>query len=254
MPYECRILPHLIADGPTQMAIDEALLDSVASSPRAAVFRTYEWSVPTLSLGYFQSIAEVDSDPRWNGKPVVRRATGGGALWHDRELTYAIVVPAGHPLARPSSALYAAVHESLSGWLRGAQVSARRRGASPRPPGSKPFLCFADRDDDDVVVGNGDRPIKLVGSAQRRRAGAVLQHGSILLARSPDTPELPGLVDVSPLAAEADSSQWVEAIRRILPEVVGDTLRVDDLTLTERRRSDDLRRGIYADATWTRKR
>lgn len=254
MPRECRILPHLVADGPTQMAIDEALLESVASDTRAAVFRTYEWSEPTLSLGYFQSIAEVAPGSRWEGKPTVRRATGGGALWHDREVTYAIVIPAGHPLARPSSALYAAVHDTLAGLLRDAGVAARRRGTFARPPGPKPFLCFVDRDDDDVIVGVGDHHVKLVGSAQRRRAGVVLQHGSVLIAQSPDTPELPGLAELSPAGSEVGPERWVGAIREALPTVVGTDRRVDTLTDDERRMTDILRRDVYDNPSWTRRR
>ena len=114
----CHVLPHEAADGPTNMARDEALLDAVAADPAAALLRTYEWSEPTLSLGYFQHSADLEADPRWRGAPVVRRATGGGALWHDREVTYAVIVPAHHPLARPSSALYAATHDAIAARLR----------------------------------------------------------------------------------------------------------------------------------------
>ena len=78
MTMICRVLPHAVGDGPTNMALDEALLDSVGSDPAKAVLRTYEWTPPTLSLGYFQSIAEVETDPRWAGVPIVRRPTGGG--------------------------------------------------------------------------------------------------------------------------------------------------------------------------------
>ena len=102
----CRILPHDRGDGPSNMAMDEALLDSVADDPTMAVVRTYEWSMPTLSLGYFQKMEEVAADPRWASVPIVRRPTGGGALWHDREVTYAVVVPSAHPASRPSRSLY----------------------------------------------------------------------------------------------------------------------------------------------------
>ena len=98
----CRVLPHEVGDGPTNMATDEALLESVAAKASSAVVRTYSWSVPTLSLGYFQPIARAEAEPRWRGVPIVRRPSGGGALWHDREVTYAVVVPRSHPLSRRS--------------------------------------------------------------------------------------------------------------------------------------------------------
>src|SRR5947209_20176933 len=93
MTTTVRVLPHESGDGPWNMALDEALLDSVAADPSRAVLRTYSWSVPTLSLGYFQRFAESQADPRWRSVPIVRRPTGGGALWHDREVTYAVVIP-----------------------------------------------------------------------------------------------------------------------------------------------------------------
>src|SRR4051812_5496180 len=115
------------------MALDEALLDAVAEDPSAAWLRTYGWTAPTLSLGYFQRWADAQADPRWRDAPIVRRPTGGGAIWHDRELTYALVVPGQHPLARPSTALYRAVHEAIAGLLRARGLAADRRGAAIAP-------------------------------------------------------------------------------------------------------------------------
>lgn len=259
----CRVLPHSSGDGPTNMALDEALLDSVASDPTSSLVRTYEWSIPTLSLGYFQKISEAEADPRWLGAAIVRRPTGGGALWHDLEITYAVVVPSTHPLARPSSALYRAIHEAIAKWLRIHHVPAHRRGpeASDDEPASKrPFLCFSDRDDDDVVVG----PVKLVGSAQRRRAGAVLQHGSLLLGRSPTTPELLGLRQVARrqtrhLTPEPNEfarvvAGWATILRDILPIALDGMTSLRDFTDWERDRADVLKRHIYENPAWTRRR
>ena len=250
----CRVLPHEVADGPRNMAVDEALLDSVAGDPTASVVRTYAWSEPTLSLGYFQPFAAVEAETRWRGRPVVRRATGGGALWHDREITYAVVIPADHPLARPSTALYRAIHRAIGDHLRAAGVEARRRGeAAARPAPTRPFLCFADRDADDIVAG----AIKLVGSAQRRRSGAVLQHGSLLLARSPTTPELPGLGDLTapgPVGAAAQADRWRAVLAAALPAALGTEAISAELTDCERDRADTLRRDIYATTGWARRR
>ena len=166
MSNVCRVLPHESGDGPWNMALDEALLDSVAADPSRAVLRTYSWSIPTLSLGYFQSTAEMEADPRWRSVPIVRRPTGGGALWHDREVTYAVVVPSTHPAARPSRTLYRAVHQAIGARLRSMGVEAARRGEVKirEVPGPRPFLCFTDRDPEDIVYWYGT---KLVGSAER---------------------------------------------------------------------------------------
>ena len=246
----CIVLPHEAADGPSNMALDEALLDFVALNPTSAALRTYEWTAPTLSLGYFQSYREIEADPRWAGVPIVRRPTGGGALWHDREITYAAVVPGDHPAARPSRELYRIIHAAIVEELRSLGITAGRRGDGP--PGEfsagRPFLCFTGRDSEDIIV-NGS---KLVGSAQRRRSGAVLQHGSLLLGRSARTPELPGLSDLASVATDAPA--WSERLRSVLPRALG--LRpVTDRPPTEvSRRAEALVSGRYADRSWTRRR
>ena len=250
MTTTCRLLPHERADGPWNMALDEALLDAVAADPTMAVLRTYEWSVPTLSLGYFQSIGEAEADPRWASVPVVRRPTGGGALWHDLEVTYAVVVPSTHPAVRPSRSLYRVIHQAIADHLRSRGIPAARRGeVDPGGnPANRPFLCFTDRDSDDIIFRN----VKLVGSAQRRRSGAILQHGSLLLGRSPTTPGLPGLCDLAPLWM--DPSGWGDLLRAILPRALGLTPAIDDVRADERWRAESLRSDRYANPSWTRRR
>ena len=232
------------------MALDEALLDSVSADPAAAILRTYEWSEPTLSLGYFQAIADAEGDPRWAGRSVVRRLTGGGALWHDREITYAIIIPGRHPASRPSSALYRAVHGAIAEGLRASGVAATRRGDGPggESPAPRPFLCFRDRDADDIILG----PAKLVGSAQRRRAGAVLQHGSLLLAASPTTPDLPGLADLAP--SGANQVDWAKFLREALPRALGLVAAGAEARPEERAAAGRLRREVYSDPAWTGRR
>ncbi len=120
------------------MARDEALLDLVTREPGSAALRTYGWTEPTLSLGYFQTIAEARTDPRWRDVPIVRRPTGGGAIWHDRELTYALAVPRAHPLSRRSGELYRGVHEAIAELLHALGADARRRGETGRDLGRRP--------------------------------------------------------------------------------------------------------------------
>lgn len=246
----CVIVPYRVAEGPENMALDAALLERVAMAPEMAFLRTYGWRTPTLSLGYFQSLAEARSDSRWSGVPVVRRPTGGGAIWHHHELTYAIIVPATHRAARPVSLLYRTVHESIGCVLQAQGVEVRRRGDSDDKVAElrRPFLCFTDRDPEDLVTASS----KLVGSAQRKSKGAVLQHGSILLRASDRTPELPGVSDLG--GASTRSREWAEVVSGAV--VAG--LELEPLEgpipagVVDRAR--ELERLVYRDPSWTARR
>ena len=246
----CHILPHADADGASNMATDEALLEAVAHDPSVAYFRTYGWTEPTLSLGYFQTLSEALSDPRWREVALVRRPTGGGAIWHDREITYALAVPRDHPLSRQSKVLYQAVHGAIAALLDETGVSARRRGeagaSDPRTP--RPFLCFTDCDAEDLVLGTA----KVVGSAQRRRAGAVLQHGSLLLARSPHTPELPGVAELA--SASDPPRRWAERLASRVPVAIGFRTQAVDWPPDIVRLAASIAENIYRNSSWTSRR
>jgi lipoyl(octanoyl) transferase len=232
------------------MAMDEALLDAVADDPSMAVVRTYEWTTPTLSLGYFQRMADVSADPRWASTPIVRRPTGGGALWHDIEVTYAVVIPSTHPASRPSRLLYQTVHEAIAEQLRSFGIPATRRGGANEQMAdrNRHFLCFTDCDEQDIVVRN----VKVVGSAQRRRGGAVLQHGSLLLGRSRMTPELPGLNDLG--LNFTDSANWAERLRAVLTEALRIPAVVDQFRPEEQHKASSLRDQVYDNPEWTLRR
>jgi lipoate-protein ligase A len=257
-----RILPHEAASGAANMALDEALLEEVASDPSHAYIRTYEWSTPTLSLGYFQRIADAESDPRFREVPIVRRATGGGALWHDLEITYSVVIPAQHPLSRRAQELYRAIHWTIGRVIEERGIEVARRGdksivldqsisrAKTFTTAARPFLCFADRDPEDLV----SHEIKIVGSAQRRRVGAVLQHGSVLLSRSTVTPELPGISDLLERPEAESPSSWsipiVESIARTL-DLLNEAVEIPERI---RQRAQELEKSIYSNDGWTRRR
>jgi lipoate-protein ligase A len=232
------------------MGLDEALLEGVAKDPSRGYFRTYEWTTPTLSLGYFQHRDHADADPRWRGAPIVRRLTGGGAIWHDRELTYAIALPDTHPLAARTASLYRAVHAAIADCLGRFGVNVRRRGEAEAASGTRvrPFLCFADRDADDLVVGVA----KVVGSAQRRRRGVLLQHGSILLARSTSTPELPGVNDLAGLSLAADECSAL--LKTSVPEALGLVPDPGEIPGEIRRRGEELALSVYGSSHWTDRR
>ena len=165
------------------MERDTALLSQVAAGERPAL-RLYGWETPTLSLGRFQSDDEVDHDAcRRLGVTVVRRPTGGKALLHGSDLTYAVVIPRPPGADGSVDAVYCRLAGGLVAGLArlGVEAAIARHeptdasGAAVRPGP----VCFTSMQGADLRVG--DR--KLCGSAQVRRGGAVLQHGSILLDR-----------------------------------------------------------------------
>jgi lipoate-protein ligase A len=223
------------ARGTWNMALDEALLLQAAEGGPPTL-RLYGWEQPTLSLGYFQRNADRQLHRPSLPCAAVRRTTGGGAILHDRELTYSCALPSGHRLARRAEDLYYAIHKSIVLALAQLGFIARLQSCGPSastparnaasnhgcsatqsisvaksaemPP--QPFLCFQRRTAGDVVLGEQ----KIAGSAQRRCRGAVLQHGSILLARSEYAPELRGIGDLQsrPIAAGELSDALLQAL------------------------------------------
>jgi lipoate-protein ligase A len=217
---EIRLLFDPPASGAWNMAVDEALLETAATSGLATL-RFYAWEEPTLSLGYFQSAADRLEHPASLNCPLVRRASGGGAIIHDRELTYSIALP--QRVARPETAteLYDTAHETLIELLATLGVTASlfrtslgSCGSSRSDNKGEPFLCFERRTCGDVVCGHA----KIAGSAQRRRRGVVLQHGSVLLARSKAAPTLLGIEELTGRHWMVDqlANAWKSAILRRL--------------------------------------
>lgn len=186
---QCRLLPLETADGPTNMAADEVLLESAVASEQPAL-RFYGWSAATLSLGYFQPAAARFNHPTLRTLPWVRRPTGGEALVHDRELTYALVLPADLTNLADGNSWPRRLHAIIRGVLADLQVASQLASEESR---RGDFLCFLHTTPQDLLIGQH----KIVGSAQRKRHGGILQHGSILLASCPFTPELPGIVELT---------------------------------------------------------
>lgn len=203
---EWRLILSPPLPGAWNMAIDEALQATVRTTG-VPVLRFYAWSPPAVSVGYFQDVkGEVDlAACAAAGVDVVRRTTGGRAVLHADEITYAVVLPLDYPDLPSgvvpsyrwlSSALVAGLqsigipadfttaahtrrharHERLEPYAPKDRLAAHERQAPPDLPGSD-AACFAAPSWYEVAV-NGR---KVVGSAQTRRGGALLQHGSLLL-------------------------------------------------------------------------
>lgn len=176
--------------GAWNMAVDEALLDLAAQSGIATV-RIYAWDQPTLSLGYFQDVGGYQCEERWNQLPAVRRLTGGGAILHHHEITYSCCLPAQAFKAFRPIELYSRVHQAAIDVLAAHNMLATFRGDMPGDDSQ--FLCFTRGDERDVLLGGK----KILGSAQRRRRGAVLQHGSLITRTSEHAPEITGAFDIA---------------------------------------------------------
>ncbi|MEA2574343.1 MAG: lipoyl(octanoyl) transferase [Chloroflexia bacterium] len=191
-----RLLTGFDLPGPLNMAIDEALLDSVIAGG-VPVVRFYTWGPATLSLGTNQAVGEIDREAcAARGFGLVRRLTGGRAVLHQHELTYSVIARENDPrvsggVVESYRKISAALVEGLQ--TLGASVSlaapdrALLRAMSARrvltldegydaPEGSS-AVCFDAASAYELTAGGK----KLVGSAQARRGGALLQHGSILL-------------------------------------------------------------------------
>lgn len=190
------------------MAVDEALL-CTAAELRHATLRLYSWSQPTLSLGYFQNLAQRTSHAASCNCPLVRRPSGGGAIVHDRELTYSFVHPVSSGVGA-AAAIYNLFHQAFAEVLSTWGVPATLWQSSAAQDSPAPFLCFLRRNRGDVICAGA----KVLGSAQRRHRGALLQHGSVLLARSSAAPELPGIEELVQVDIPPDELQdrWVRKL------------------------------------------
>lgn len=176
-----RLLDTGYLDGPTNMAVDEAIQHLHALGEAPPTLRFYRWQPACLSLGYFQSADSVDfARLRARGLGFVRRPTGGRAILHDRELTYSVVA------REDESRVAGGVVESYRRISAGLVAGLLRLGApvetAPSAHGegrvhSRNAACFDVPSDYEVTVGGR----KLVGSAQTRKRGVILQHGSLLL-------------------------------------------------------------------------
>ena len=182
------------------MAIDEAILWAVAEGKAPPTLRFYGWQPPCLSIGYSQSMGEVDVDRcREAGIDFVRRPTGGRAILHADELTYSVVAPQTEPrVAGGVIESYRRLSTGLVAGLRALGVDAGQAlmpSPPPYPPSPSPKVgrggggrrgervrapsaaCFDAPSSYEITVGGK----KLVGSAQVRKRGVVLQHGSLPL-------------------------------------------------------------------------
>jgi len=243
---------RLILDPPAagrwNMAVDEMLLET-AGQRGEPTLRFYGWSPAALSLGYFQPHAERRALAALERLDWVRRPSGGGAIVHDREATYSLVVRPDHSLTRRGDALYRLVHDVLVELLREAGVHARVIEAFERtPPVGERFLCFQRRAVGDVLLGDH----KIAGSAQRKRRGAILQHGSILLDASPAAPDLPGIETL--IGRALPPELLTERFPAALAGRLGEPVHLVPLSAAERDHAARIEREMFGTPQWNERR
>ena len=258
-----RLLVEGAQPGAWNMAVDETLAEAVDAGRSAPALRLYRWSPPCLSLGFSQPYAAADAAfCAAHGVDVVRRPTGGRAVLHQHELTYAVAAPLGEgPFTQELQVAYRAICRALVAGLRAVGVAAELAGEPPggmiKPTAAIP--CFVGPAAGEVVAGGR----KLVGSAMRRIGGAILQHGSILerwdgalqagaLGLADDSSLRPAVVTIADLVVEAPAPERLAAaIAAGFTAVLGVSLEGSELSGEERARAAFLARERYGHERFT---
>lgn len=238
-----RLMPEIIASGATHMAIDAWVLDQLIHQQHEPTLRFYRWQPAAISLGYHQKRwPEHWQTLHWQEKPLdlVRRPTGGRAVLHQGDFTYAITLPM---LSDRRQDLYRHICDALiAAWQRlGVPL---RYGTAGRGYRHEPN-CFATATTADLVTDAG---YKLIGSAQLRRERSLLQHGSMRLW--PDRAlhrqvfgEAVSEAGPPTVIPEQPSDEWlqqlVELIAAAIQQSLGVTFNPKPLTVTEQQAAFD---------------
>lgn len=209
VPKLWRLIESPADNGAHNMAVDVALSETVRDTGQP-VLRFYRWWPPCISFGRNQPARGQydEGEAKRRGIDFVRRPTGGRAVYHHHEITYAVIV-GDRQLGGPRRT-YEAIHKSLLAGLRllGAAIDLVDPGIALRP---STVPCFQEVDGGAIVAGKR----KLVGSAQLRQSGVLLQHGSILLTgdQSPTTE----LLKVNWRADDRDRPAALDELLQVLP-------------------------------------
>ncbi len=261
--------------GAANMAIDQAIAEACAAGESLPTLRFYQWKPPAVSLGRHQPYAEVDEAAvAAAGYEIVRRPTGGRAILHTDEFTYSVAGPQGESrLAGGVMDSYLNISNALLAGLLRLGVAAHKAPASVRVGSDVSAACFEVPSAYEITAGGR----KLIGSAQSRRAGYVLQHGSLPLYG--DITRLIDVLVLEPATADAlradlavractlaqaldvaDDSSPVQyaavcaAMRQGFEETLALSFKPSSLAPGELRRAAALIREQFAAEEWTRQR
>jgi lipoate-protein ligase A len=248
-------------DGQLNMAVDEALMESVGNGDSPASLRLYGFDPPTLSFGRFQRIRD---KIRWEavrreGITLVRRPTGGQAVLHDRELTYSVILHRDHLQPFQKREIYRFIAELLlEGLMR---LGIRGRSTRKRIGDLHNPDCFRATGEYEIASRSAK---KLIGSAQVVNRSASLQHGAIPLDMSyrrigrylelnpADTVEEPSCLSAE-LGTAVSFAQAVKAFAEGFDAALRErsaTLQTGTLTESESRRAEELLQNKYSGDAW----
>ena len=272
-PHWRLIIEESPRSGAANMAVDEAIAEAAADGGVPPSLRFYRWHLPTVSLGRHQKAADVDEAQLvTRGYDLVRRTTGGRAILHTDELTYSVAGPITDPLmAGGVMDAYLRFSNALLSGLKVLGLAAHKAGARTRATRDLSAVCFEAPSAYEITAGG----LKLLGSAQSRRKGYVLQHGSLplrgditrlvdVLAVSPAEKErlrqqLPRLATTLADALDLPPDSESLAFPRValaMAEGFASALELDlqpgTISARELRRSAELIRTRFADPAWTR--
>ena len=274
-PHWRLIIEESPRSGAANMAVDEAIAEVAAAGAVPPTLRFYRWHLPTVSLGRHQKLADIDeAQIAAHGYDLVRRATGGRAILHTDELTYSVAGPIEEPrMAGGVMDAYLRFSNGLLSGLEALGLAAETASGRKRAARDLSAACFEAPSAYEITAGG----LKLMGSAQSRRKGYVLQHGSLPLRG-----DITRLVDVLALSRAAKQRLRQQLVRKAV--TLADALDVPPdseqvafarvaaamadgfasaldlvlepgaLTAGELRRSAELIRTRYADPAWTRQR
>lgn len=219
------------ATGAENMALDEALM-SYARANGCWILRVYAWSIPTISFGRNQTARDRYDLARIGalGMGVVRRPTGGRAILHDREVTYSVTAPVSD--AGDLRESFLRINRVLLGALRSMGVDAEAAAPRRRAPAPDMAPCFDQPTAGEITVGGR----KLAGSAQWRSDGALLQHGSILVADDQTRLAELSLGSQAPIASPATLSAalgWAPDLSDLSGALVTSVRECEDPDATE---------------------
>lgn len=264
-----RLIEHAPSRGSWNMAVDEAILESVYNGISIPTLRLYTWDPACLSLGHAQPYTEVNTETLiTNGWDVVRRPTGGRAILHVDELTYSVIAPEDEPRVRGGVLeSYLRLSEALMESLEYIGLSPRAEEKQTGGKKSEPNpVCFEVPSNYEITV-NGK---KLIGSAQARRKEGVLQHGALPLygdltriitaLRFSDEDEKTKAE--SRLLAHATTVEnelgypvtWEQAnhaFKKAFQNALNLEFIPSKLTESEKRRAEELEKTKYAHPSWT---
>jgi lipoate-protein ligase A len=267
---EWRLVNSGFQDGPSNMAWDEAIMEAVALGQSPPALRFYSWEPACLSLGFRQGWRLIDQEYCQEvGWDIVRRPTGGRAILHIDELTYSVCAPIGEPRVEGRVLeSYQRLSEALLSGLRIMGLEPAKADPDPTQNGVDGPACFDGPSNYEITVQGR----KLVGSAQVRKKGVVLQHGTLplygdvsrichgLYFESEDRRQ--ALIEAlrrqaitleEALSRRISYDEAVSAMRAGFEQALNLTLKTSGLSESERERAAELRAEKYANDSWTRR-